>query len=717
MAGIDDSISIFGDWAASNPSPRTFISKFFNEDTCSRPFPDLGDSTHFGFAESENHKSAMVNNEEVEKPALVHSSDIFLEPVQFNVSKSSSKGALSERMAARAGFNTLTVNTSRNGAENVISSPSNKRCSYVLLSPGVSPTTLLESPVFLSNAMAQPSPTTGKFPFARAKDSNIFSTLISVETDKTNVQPIEDVRADAFTFPRLGSSFPFLSHSENKFALSIEEERSLANMSSSLQPDLKQPAGFTEASETKEIAEDVKADSFLANESSPPDDNQNVETDPKGGEFSSVASSTAEEDGYNWRKYGQKHVKGSEFPRSYYKCTFLNCPVKKKVERSLEGHVTEIVYRGAHNHPKPPSNRRSSTSSSHSFSDTQMDNSDYHVINANFDGKPTLVNAQNGNGGSEWRGDGIEAVSSTSIAEFATSNSMQTIGGSRYDGSEALNLPSAMSNDEEEDDGATHGSFSMGCDAEGEEMDSKRRKLDLCTIDMSAASRAMREPRVVVQTTSEVDILDDGYRWRKYGQKVVKGNPNPRSYYKCTNPGCTVRKHVERASHDLKSVITTYEGKHNHDVPTAKTSNHQSTGLSNSTATGIQPTHSLHRRAEPIQEILMGFENHAPVDPFALPSRDPQFGTAAGFAFGFGHQGLASLGIGSLGPMGPLRMPVFAPVNSYLEHQRKVDDGGFIIPKGEPKEEPILEFDLPSIANAPKGYYQFANRLSLGPYL
>lgn len=38
----------------------------------------------------------------------------------------------------------------------------------------------------------------------------------------------------------------------------------------------------------------------------------------------------------------------------------------------------------------------------------------------------------------------------------------------------------------------------------------------------------MREPRIVVQTTSEIDILDDGYRWRKYGQKVVKGNPNPR---------------------------------------------------------------------------------------------------------------------------------------------------------------------------------------------
>lgn len=69
------------------------------------------------------------------------------------------------------------------------------------------------------------------------------------------------------------------------------------------------------------------------------------------------------DDGYNWRKYGQKQVKGSENPRSYYKCTYPNCPTKKKVERNLEGQITEIRYKGKHNHPKPPSNRRSSASS------------------------------------------------------------------------------------------------------------------------------------------------------------------------------------------------------------------------------------------------------------------------------------------------------------------------------------------------------------------
>ncbi|KAJ8570694.1 hypothetical protein K7X08_037666 [Anisodus acutangulus] len=63
-------------------------------------------------------------------------------------------------------------------------------------------------------------------------------------------------------------------------------------------------------------------------------------------------------DGYNWRKYGQKQVKGSEYPRSYYKCTHLKCPVKKKVERSYDGQIAEIVYRGEHNHPKPQPSKR-----------------------------------------------------------------------------------------------------------------------------------------------------------------------------------------------------------------------------------------------------------------------------------------------------------------------------------------------------------------------
>ncbi|KAK7391875.1 hypothetical protein VNO78_20298 [Psophocarpus tetragonolobus] len=62
-------------------------------------------------------------------------------------------------------------------------------------------------------------------------------------------------------------------------------------------------------------------------------------------------------------------------------------------------------------------------------------------------------------------------------------------------------------------------------------------------------------------------VQTDGYRWRKYGQKTIKGSLFPRAYYKCTSEGCSVKKHVERNSRNTKIVITTYVGVHNHEQP------------------------------------------------------------------------------------------------------------------------------------------------------
>nr|GLL19560.1 probable WRKY transcription factor 51 [Ipomoea trifida] len=61
--------------------------------------------------------------------------------------------------------------------------------------------------------------------------------------------------------------------------------------------------------------------------------------------------------------------------------------------------------------------------------------------------------------------------------------------------------------------------------------------------------------------------LDDGFKWRKYGKKMVKTSPNPRNYYKCSSGGCGVKKRVERDREDSSYIIATYEGVHNHESP------------------------------------------------------------------------------------------------------------------------------------------------------
>nr|AEO31515.1 WRKY transcription factor B [Dimocarpus longan] len=80
------------------------------------------------------------------------------------------------------------------------------------------------------------------------------------------------------------------------------------------------------------------------------------------------------------------------------------------------------------------------------------------------------------------------------------------------------------------------------------------------------SEKKIKKPRYAFQTRSQVDILDDGYRWRKYGQKAVKNNKFPRSYYRCTHQGCNVKKQVQRLTKDEGVVVTTYEGMHSHPI-------------------------------------------------------------------------------------------------------------------------------------------------------
>ncbi|XP_042508871.1 probable WRKY transcription factor 32 [Macadamia integrifolia] len=266
------------------------------------------------------------------------------------------------------------------------------------------------------------------------------------------------------------------------------------------------------------------------NSISTPEVEQQNSSDEKNKAALGVAK-TPTSDGYNWRKYGQKQVKSTESSRSYYKCTFSDCHAKKKVERcDHTGHVTEIIYKGRHNHEPPrkircTKTRRFVPSAGPIVESETID----HPVKRLDDSEPSTS-----------RGEPSQPILPTPEQKRHSSDASGT-------GAEIK--------------------------AEGEiddEPEPKRRIKENNVSYSGPVLKTIKEPKIVVQAAGDVGISSDGYRWRKYGQKMVKGNPYPRSYYKCTSAGCPVRKHVERAVDDTTAVIITYEGKHDHDMPVPK---------------------------------------------------------------------------------------------------------------------------------------------------
>ena len=104
--------------------------------------------------------------------------------------------------------------------------------------------------------------------------------------------------------------------------------------------------------------------------------------------------------------------------------------------------------------------------------------------------------------------------------------------------------------------------------------------------------RPVKTAKVAAPAPPAADDDDDGgvfgtmegeggeeYRWRKYGQKIMKGSPYPRSYYKCTTPGCPAKKLVETAMKDGREVsVASFRGNHTHAAPGGRRGNYSTPG-------------------------------------------------------------------------------------------------------------------------------------------
>ncbi|KAL9995157.1 putative transcription factor WRKY family [Helianthus debilis subsp. tardiflorus] len=330
---------------------------------------------------------------------------------------------------------------STGGAKYKLMSPAKlpiSRSAYVTVPPGLSPTSFLESPVLLTNIKicnlekeyscwcivmiatsaskqkfsfftklnipfslvrvdilsslietflfkAEPSPTTGSFFKSPMMQRSIATAAFSLEGNSSTRKTLDDSNSGFFEFRPHTHTTPVQQFSSAGFQVSAgsnfqrgEPSGQYHNQNQNHNQNQSEPRSYASPSTTNwEMASPKEQ-----NHTYMPHEEANGPGKPKE-HGPAIQVDRSSDDGYNWRKYGQKVVKGSEHPRSYYKCTHPNCDVKKIFERSYTtGQITEIVYKGTHDHPKPQPSRRFSAGALMSIQDENPDKLQYQTYQA-----------------------------------------------------------------------------------------------------------------------------------------------------------------------------------------------------------------------------------------------------------------------------------------------------------------------------------------------
>lgn len=94
---------------------------------------------------------------------------------------------------------------------------------------------------------------------------------------------------------------------------------------------------------------------------------------------------------------------------------------------------------------------------------------------------------------------------------------------------------------------------SLGDQLDKNMVSKKRKKSQQWTNQISICGTGLEGPH------------EDGYSWRKYGQKDILGANHPRAYYRCTHrhtQGCLATKQVQKSDGNSTTFEVTYKGRH-----------------------------------------------------------------------------------------------------------------------------------------------------------
>lgn len=251
-----------------------------------------------------------------------------------------------------------------------------------------------------------------------------------------------------------------------------------------------------------------------------------------------VRVETPEDDGYSWKKYGQKEIRCSKFLRNYYRCTHRDlylCPAKKQVWQLSSDPISfEITYEGEHTchhiSLKTASVPQMSAESAQEMLVHEQQESDGRQ-------QPQIVQ---------------------SLPEGLYSSVTQAQGQIIQMQSPAKKNPFAIRSQVVERSIERTSTNWRGRRADDQAMD----------VSESVSELSLKNQKSEYQQTVRVvapQILDDGHTWRKYGQKEILGSKFPRNYFRCSHAhsrGCRAKRQVQQLSSDPVSFEIAYWGEH-----------------------------------------------------------------------------------------------------------------------------------------------------------